>query len=323
VENVHYAGKRILVTGGGGFLGSHICERLIGEGSKVRILDSFASGRRSNLKCFAHNIKIFNGDIRDKSLVHRAVSGVDVVIHTAFPLEMRTQDVSPEKLRALSAGFFHILEACLQEKALLIYLSSIAVYGNGKYFPIDENHALDPETIYGAVKISEESYCRAFCKTHGLKAVILRVSDIYGPRNTRLSVPVRFLLNALAERPLTVYGRGTQSRTYTFVSDFVDAVMLVLANQGIIGETFNIAGSRCISMLELAQTVKEVTKTAAPIVFGPKEDTSERHLAIDITKGKELLHFNPRVDLAQGLEETYLWICRNPDYVQNFAHLIG
>lgn len=307
-------GKKVLITGGAGFLGSHLCDKMLEEGGEVAVLDSLDSGKESNLNQIRHRIQLFLGDIADENLVNAAGIGANVVIHTAIPIAVRQQKFTFHQLETATKGFFNILKLCLKENALLIHISSIAVYGNPQYTPVDEEHPLEPETMYGAIKLSEEYYCRTLAKTQGLKAVTLRVSDIYGPRNTPLSTPILFLLNGIKNRPLTVFGKGTQGRSYTYVSDFVDGVLLSIKNENAQGNILNISGGQFVSMLELAETVNKVMGGTSKVIHDPSILSDERKLDIDIKKAQQILGFNPQVDLFEGLKKTYDWMKNNLAY---------
>jgi len=306
--------KKVLITGGAGFLGSHLCDRVLKEGGEVAVLDSLDSGRMSNLSKIKDRIQIFSGDMADESLINTAGAGCNVVVHTAIPIAVRQQKFTFNQLEMASKGFFNVLKLCLKENALLILISSVAVYGNPKYTPVDEEHPLEPETMYGAVKLAEEYYCRTLAKTQGLKAVILRVSDIYGPRNTPLSTPILFLMNTKKNKPLTVFGKGTQGRTYTYVADFIDAVLLAIKNKNAVGNVINIASDQFVSMLELADTVNKVTGGNTKVFHDASILSDERKLEIDIKKAQQILGFNPQVNLAEGLKKTYDWMRNNLKY---------
>jgi len=303
--------KNVLITGGAGFLGSHLCEKILETGGEVAVLDSMDSGRMSNLQHIQERIHIFSGDMADEHLVQTAGKGRNIVVHLAIPIAVRQQKFTLHHLETATKGFFNILNLCLKEKALLIHISSVAVYGNPKYTPVDEEHPLEPETMYGAVKLAEEYYCRTLHKTSGLKYVILRVSDIYGPRNTPLSTPILFLRNAMENRPLTVFGQGTQGRTYTYVSDFVEAVLLAMENETAQGCTMNISSREFVSMLELAETVNLVMGGTCQVIHDPTVPADLRKLDIEIKKARSILGFAPKVGLAEGLRKTYAWMKNN------------
>lgn len=306
-------GRHVLVTGGAGFLGSHLCEKLLCEGARVRALDLFTSGRQSSLGMVTNQLELLHCNIASEDSVARAVKDVDAVVHLAFPMALRHRFIETPVIIEILAGLLHLIKTALTGNALFVYISSIAVYGNGKYIPIDEKHPLEPVLIHGAVKLSGENFCRTLAESHGLQTVLLRVADIYGPRNTRVSVPIKFLNQAMRNEPITVYGDGSDSRTYTYVSDFTEAVVLSLLHPGAMGETFNIGGDECISMGELAREVKKVTSSNSPVLFqeGP---AAGRRLLISSEKAKNLLGFRPVCDIAEGLTQTYRWLKDNPGY---------
>ncbi|GAW93298.1 NAD-dependent epimerase/dehydratase family protein [Calderihabitans maritimus] len=306
---------RVLVTGGAGFLGTHLCEGLLEKGIEVRAVDNLDSGRKENLEVLRQGVEFYHGSTDDESLLKKAARGVDAVIHTAFPMVLRRQGtLNPAAAAEAIRSLLKVARACLAENALLVYLSSIAVYGNQQYTPIDEAHPTRPVTLYGATKLAEEIYCRMLSDTQGLKMTILRVSDIYGPRNSRVSLPIHFLLQVLKGQPLVVHGDGSQSRTYTYVSDLVKAVLLALERNKAVGEIFNISGDRCISVRELAAQVIRVTGSGVGILVDPGAETDTRRLWIDNRKAREVLGFRPEVNLEEGLRRTYDWLRRNPDY---------
>jgi len=309
-------GRHVLVTGGAGFLGSHLCEKLLVEGAKVRALDIFTSGRQTNLGTVAGQMELLRCNIACEESVVKAAKDVDAVVHLAFPMALRHRSIETQTLTEILAGLLHLIKAALLNNALLVYVSSIAVYGDGKYSPIDENHPLEPVLIHGAVKLAGENFCRTLAQSHGLRAVLLRVADIYGPRNARVSVPIKFLIQAMRNEPLTVYGDGSDSRTYTFAADFTEAVVLSLLQPAAAGEIFNIGGDECVSMADLAFTVKKVTGSESPVLFqdGP---ASGRRLFVSSMKAKTILGFRPAFNISGGLALTNRWLKDNPGFYQS------
>jgi len=306
--------EKILITGGAGFLGSHLYEKLLTDGYRVRILDSFASGRESNLETIQKNMELVRGSISDEAVVNEACHGVNAVIHAAFPMTLRERDLNSRVVSDVLTGLFNVIKGALNNNALLVYISSIAVYGNQQLTPIDERHPLEPVLLHGALKLAGEEFCRVLSKSHGLRAVILRVADIYGPRNTRVSVPIRFLQQALKNEPITVYGDGTQSRTYTYVEDFSAAMTGVLSVPAVEGKILNLSADQSISMYELAQLVKHVTGSKSEIRMLSDAAIEDRKLIIDNRKFKQLLGFKPSFDMEQGLALTAKWLKENPDF---------
>ncbi|MDA8212095.1 MAG: NAD-dependent epimerase/dehydratase family protein [Clostridia bacterium] len=308
------AGLNILVTGGAGFLGSHIAERLVSLGARVRILDTFLSGRDQNLLPIQGRISLYQGDIVDQGVVDRAMEGVQVVVHCAFPLAAYDRSLDNQFIHGGSVGLFNILKAALREKALVVFSSSIAVYGQQQYLPIDENHPVQPILLYGVTKLAGEFYCLTMAHTYGLKTVILRIADIYGPRNGRVSAPIDFLLKGMGNQPMVIKGDGSQTRTYTYISDLVDAVILAITCPQAQGEIINIAGDDCISISDLAILAKQITGSTGKISLEQAVVSDGRKYWIDNRKAKSLLGFAPKVDISSGLRQTLAWLKADPDY---------
>jgi len=306
--------KKVLVTGGGGFMGSHLCEALVRSGARVRVIDNFSSGRAVNLADISTQLKLCDGNVGDENLLKESCRQVDAVVHTAFPMAMRERSLETGIMVDYLTGLFNLIKESIANNALFVFISSIAVYGDQKYVPIDEEHPVEPVMLHGALKLSGEYLCRTFAKSHGLKTVILRVADIYGPRNTRISMPVRFLINALDGSPLRVFGTGKQSRSYTYVDDYVKAVLAVLQTPAAAGLVLNVANGQSISMHELARLAKEVTGSASQIIVEPSIVTDDRQLIIDSTLAQKILHLDKPISMQEGLTRTMRWIKQNPGF---------
>jgi len=309
-------GYKVLVTGGAGFLGSHLCEKLLAEGAGVRALDILTSGRRENLGAVLNKIALLNCDIACEDAVVGAAGDVDSIVHLAFPMALRQRSIETRVVTEILTGLLNLIKAALERNALFVYISSIAVYGNDKYIPMDENHPLEPVLIHGAVKLAGENFCRTLAASHGLRVVILRVADIYGPRNSRISVPIKFLLQAMRNESITVFGDGSDSRTYTFVSDFTEAVVLSLIRPGAVGGIFNIGGDECVTMRRLALEIKKITGGDSPVLHQDRPPAGRR-LCVSSLRAKEVLGFKPAFDITGGLELTHRWLKDNPDYYQS------
>lgn len=308
--------RTVLVTGGGGFMGSHLCEALLHSGAKVRVIDNFASGRPDNLAGIIERLELVKGSVADEKKVQLACQGVDAVVHTAFPMAMRERSLETSVMVDYLAGLFNLLKETMANDALFVYISSIAVYGNQQYVPVDENHPLEPVMLHGAMKLAGEYLCRTLAHSHGLKAVILRAADIYGPRNTRVCVPVRFLLNALAGQPLRVFGSGRQSRTYTYVDDFVQAVLGSLVTSEAVGKVFNVAGDQVVSLYDLAQLIKEVATSESPVILETNIAADDRRLVIDGNLARQTLRLDQPVGVREGLAKTRDWLLQDPGFYQ-------
>lgn len=305
--------KKILVTGGAGFLGSHLCENLVKTGAKVTIFDKLFTGKKENIKNLSGKAKIVYGDILDESLVQKTAENADIIIHTAFPMAACDRDLSNQHIEIGTVGLFNLLKAAYDNNSKFVYASSISVYGEQKYVPIDENHPLEPLLIYGATKLVGETYCQAFSRNYGLKTVILRLSDFFGPRNGRISAPINFLYKAIRNEPIIVTGGGQQVRTYTYIQDIVDGVIQALIIPVANGKTFNLAGDNHISLIGLAELAKQVANSSSEIKLVQSSQVDSRQYIIDNRKAKKLLRYKPKVSIAQGLEETLKWLNSNPE----------
>jgi len=293
--------KKILVTGGAGFLGSHLCRRLLECGAKVVLLDNTVERIAPNIKDFSEEVELFKGDILDTGIVDRAAAGVDAIIHTAFPTAGCDRSPDRQYVASGTEGTFNTLKAAWKNGAVFIYASSISVYGYQRYLPIDEKHPVQPFLLYGATKLAGEHYCRVMNQEYGVKTLILRLSDLYGPGNGRGSAPNVFVENAFLGRPLVVRGGGAQMRTYTFIADAVEAFLLAIDNQNAWGQTFNIGGAECISIGELAERAARTAGSEINI-FHENDAPDRRCYLISSEKAKKVLGYKPRVSIERGLE---------------------
>lgn len=308
--------KKVLVTGGAGFLGSHLCESLVKHGAKVTIFDKFFTGKKENIKDLSSKARIVFGDILDQSLVRKTAENADIIIHTAFPMAACDRELSNQHIEIGTVGLFNLLKAASDNNAKFVYASSISVYGEQKYIPIDENHPLEPLLIYGATKLVGETYCQALSRNYGLKTVILRLSDFFGPRNGRISAPINFLSKALRNEPIIVTGGGQQVRTYTYIQDMVDGVIQALLVSAANGKIFNLAGDNHISLIRLAELAKQVANSSSEIKLVQSSQVDSRQYIIDNRKAKKLLGFKPKFSIAEGMEETLKWLKANPENFQ-------
>lgn len=312
---MNLSGRKILVTGGAGFLGSQISQGLAEAGAEVRILDPMLSGRKENIEALAKDITVIQGDILDENTLAEAAKGIDTIVHTAFPTAICDRDLERQYIDIGTIGTFNVLKRALANRALFVYASSISVYGEQKYTPIDEEHPLEPILIYGATKLTGEYYTRVMAKSYGLKTVILRYTDVYGPRNGRYSAPIQFMHLALAGKPIVIRGSGKQARSYMYIKDIVDATTLAVATPEAIGETINISGDQCVSVLELAEQIKELVGNDIEIQYNQNQQEDLRCYAIDNTKAKKILGFSPQWNLDRGLAETLKWVkTKTPEF---------
>jgi UDP-N-acetylglucosamine/UDP-N-acetylgalactosamine 4-epimerase len=303
--------SEILVTGGAGFIGSHIVDRLLDEGFKVRVLDDLSTGEIKNLA--AHqNKKSFHfieGDIRNFDVVTKAVKGVDAVIHEAALVSVTRSVENPLLSHEINLmGTVNLLKACKEAQVKRFVLaSSCAVYGDTKTLPIHENLEPKPLSPYAAHKLAAEKYAQKFHKMHGLETVSLRYFNVYGPRQKYgpYSGVISIIVNRFLENKAPIiYGDGTQTRDFVNVKDVVEANMLALSKKKAVGEVFNISTGKAITINKLTETIQKIMdKTTLEPIHAEPRPGDIKHSYGDITKAKRKIGYKPRVRLKQGLSE--------------------
>ena len=309
------AGKA-LVTGGGGFIGSHLVERLLRDGYEVRVLDNFATGHRANLAAFGSDVELVEGDIQSYERVHNAVRGCELVFHiAALPSVPRSIQDPLTSTASNVTGTLNVLLAARDEDVRrVVFSSSSSVYGPQEEFPQREAVAARPISPYGVSKLAAEGYCRAFTQVYGLETVALRYFNVFGPRQDPLSqyaaVIPKFITAALAgERPV-IFGDGEQSRDFTYIDNTVDGTVLAGSAEGVAGETFNVACGEATTLNQLVDHVGELTGNPVDAVHAERQPGDLSRSLADISRAREALGYEPAVDLRSGLEKT-------------FAHLSG
>jgi UDP-glucose 4-epimerase len=303
----------MLVTGGAGFIGSHIVERLVGLGHEVRVLDNFSTGRRENLSSLEGGIDIIEGDIRDVPSVERAVKGVEVVFHEAALASVPRSVADPASSNEVNVtGTLNLLVASRDSGVRrFVFASSSSVYGNSPELPKRESMAPSPESPYAASKLAAENYCRIFSSLYGLECVSLRYFNVFGPRQDPGSeyaavVPL-FVMALLEGRPPTIYGDGEQSRDFTYVANVVDANMLALSADGAAGEIFNIACGHTATVNELLAKMQEITGTSLVSHHTDQRPGDVKHSFADISKAEGILGLDAKVLFDEGLTLTVDW----------------
>ena len=303
----------MLVTGGAGFIGSHIVERLVGLGHEVRVLDNFSTGRRENLASFEGGIDIIEGDIRDVSSVERAVKGVEVVFHEAALASVPRSVADPASSNEVNVtGTLNLLVASRDSGVRrFVFASSSSVYGNSPELPKRESMAPSPESPYAASKLAAENYCRIFSSLYGLECVSLRYFNVFGPRQdpgSEYAAVVPLFVTALLEgRPPTIYGDGEQSRDFTYVANVVDANILALSADGAAGEVFNIACGHTATVNELLAKMQEITGTSLTSQHTDQRAGDVKHSFADISKAEGTLGLSAKVLFDEGLALTVDW----------------
>ena len=303
---------RVLVTGGAGFIGSHLVDKLIDEGARVSVLDNLSYGKRENLNAA---VEFIEADILEYDRMKDAVADKDMVFHlaacaTTNESSMGWNDPLAD-YQVNAVGTLNALRAITEtsRKAKMIYASSAAVYGNPQFTPITEEHPNNPVSPYGISKLAGEKYCYAYMVEQGVDSVVMRIFNTYGPRQPRY---VMFdLMKKLSEDPtrLEVLGTGQQVRDYCYVSDTVDALILA-AQKGHSGDIFNIAGGKAITISDLAEQLVRISGLSdrTSIHFTDKSWKGDIDILMsDTTRINQSLGFIPEVSLEEGMQKLRDW----------------
>ncbi len=299
-----------LVTGGAGFIGSHIAATLLLRGERVRILDNFSTGQRENLAALA-GAEVVEGDIRSYHIVRDMVADVDFVLHqAALPSVPRSVHDPITSNDVNVAGTLNVLAAARDAGVRrLIYASSSSVYGTNPALPKRETMLTSPLSPYAVSKLAGENYCRAFTQVYGFETVMLRYFNVFGPRQSARSeyaaVIPRFVQALVDGRAPVVFGDGTQTRDFTFIENVVAANLAACERDGgVVGQTFNVATGNPVSILELVRALGEVLGTAVQPAFQPVRAGDVPHSYADIEAARAGLGYEPRVGFLEGLRRT-------------------
>jgi UDP-glucose 4-epimerase len=307
---------KLLITGGAGFVGSHLCERFTKFGHTVICFDNFMSGNLLNIRHLLdyRNFKLVKGDVRDYDLLERISQGVDVVFHLAAQIHVDRSYVEPRLTYEVNViGTLNILEvARMHDIKKVIYASSSEVYGSAQYVPINEEHPLCAPHPYGASKIAAERMCYAYIRTYGMNIPIVRFFNIFGSRQQDIGyggVISIFTRRVLQNLPPIVYGDGTQTRDYTYIDDAVEAYDLILNYEGELKEPLNFGSGKEIRIVDLANLIIELCGKKGqlePVHIEPRIGEVNR-LVADASKAKSVLKWKPQYDLVKGLKAFIQW----------------
>lgn len=306
-----------LVTGGAGFIGSHLAHELVARGERVRVLDNLSTGRRSNLQDILPGIELVEGSLTDPATVKRAVEGATFVLHQAArPSVMRSiQDPLGTNEVNVTGTLNLLMAARCANVSRLVYASSSSVYGDTPTLPKEERMTFEPKSPYAVSKLSGEFYCRMFYKTYGVETVSLRYFNVFGPRQDPSSeyaaVIPRFITAMLGgERP-TIFGDGKQSRDFTYVQDVVEANLRALEAPMAPGAAINVACGQRHTLLELLALLNNILGTDCEPILATAREGDVRHSQASTLLVRELLGFEPRVSFREGLERTVEWFKRH------------
>ena len=303
-----------LVTGGAGFIGSHLAEELTRRGQRVRVVDSLITGKRRNLDHLP-GVELIEGDLADPEVAVRAVAGMDYVLHqAAIPSVPRSVKDPVTSNRANIDASLNVLVAARDAGIKrLVYAGSSSAYGNTPTLPKHEEMPTNPLSPYALQKLVAEQYCQLFTRLYGLETVTTRYFNVFGPRQdpgSPYSGVISLFSTALLEgRQPVIYGDGEQTRDFTYVANVVDGVLRACTAPEALGEVINVATGGRISLNELLKTMNRIVGTNIEAVYKPSREGDVRDSQADISKAKRLLGFAPSVGLEEGLRRTLEW-CR-------------
>jgi UDP-N-acetylglucosamine/UDP-N-acetyl-alpha-D-glucosaminouronate 4-epimerase len=300
---------KVLVTGGAGFIGSHLVQALLERGDEVRVLDNFSTGARANIAGLG--VEVVEGELRSYERVHNAVRGTEVVFHLGALGSVPRSVQDPLTSGAVNVeGTLNVLLAARDEGVRrVVFASSSSIYGNQAELPLRESMAPDPISPYGVAKLAAERYCVSFSRVyHSFETVVLRYFNVFGPRqdpNSQYAAVVPLFITAIAAgRPVTIFDDGGQSRDFTYVENVVAANLLAADAEGASGRIFNVSSGRQTRVAELADTIGTLLGKLVEREYFPPRPGDLRNSWADIDKARDTLGFEPTVSLEEGLQRT-------------------
>ncbi len=311
--------KRALVAGGSGFIGSHLCEKLIEKGYSVACVDNLKSGKKSNLKNIINNknFRFIKADIRKFTKIN---GNLDFVCNLAsYASPPYYQKYSVDTLMTNSLGAFNMLELARKKKARYLTTSTSEVYGNPLKHPQKETYwgNVNPVGIrscYDEAKRFAESLIMEYVRKHKLDARIIRVFNTYGPRLQKDDGRVisNFIHQSLTGKPVTIYGKGSQTRSFCYISDLVAGITAVMEKPGLRGEVINLGNPREFTVKEAAKIIKKITNSRSKIIYKPLPGDDPERRKPDVSKAKRLLNWKAKTGLREGLGRTIEWFKNGP-----------
>ena len=305
---------RALVTGGAGFIGSHIVDALVRRGDRVRVLDNLSMGDLRNLDAVSKKIEFLRGDIRDKRMTARALRGIEVVFHQAALRSVPKSVGNPVEYHETNTTATLQLLKCAHENKIrrVVFASSSSVYGEKTPLPQKETFMPSPQSPYAASKLAGEVYCRMFTRLYGLETICLRYFNVFGPRqsleNQYAVVVPKFITSLLSGKAPPIHGDGRQTRDFTYVENVVQAnLKAASAPKAAAGEVFNIASGRRYSVRHLASSLNKKMGSKISPLLTPKRPGDVLHTWADVSKAERLLRFRVTVPFSEGLDRTVGW----------------
>lgn len=308
--------RRVVVTGGAGFIGSHVVDQFVDAGSEIIVIDDFSTGDRSNLDRHDGDsaVRIQEADVRDQETVEDLVGGADLIVHMAVA-DLRASLHDPYGVHDVNAtGTLSVCQAAMRRHVpRVVYVSSSEAYGSAAYTPMDEAHPLLPTTVYGASKAAGELYTLAHARTYHTEVVIVRPFNSYGPRGhaegSSAEVIPKFAMRVLAGLPPVIFGTGEQTRDFTWVEDSARGILLAAGCDELLGEAVNIARGQEVSIARVSDLVLGALgrRDLEPVHMDDRPGDVHRHFA-DTTKARQVLGFAPAVDIEQGVKQYVSWL---------------
>jgi len=304
----------VLITGGAGFIGSHIASALTTSGARVRVLDDLSTGHRENIEEIGGDVDFIEGSVADEELLARVLEGVEVVFHeAAIPSVPRSVEAPRQTHVASVDGTFSLLMAARDKKVRrVVYAASSSAYGDQPTLPKSEQMLPDPLSPYAVAKLVGEYYCRTFTRVYGLETVSLRYFNVFGPRQDPGSqysgVVSRFISALLSNEQPVIYGDGEQSRDFTYIDNVVAANLSAATAREASGNVINVANGERVTLNQLLDELKELTgKPDVKASYLEPRVGDVRHSLADVSMARELLGYESKVDLREGLQRTIDW----------------
>lgn len=315
VKEDNFAGRNVLVTGGAGFIGSWLCDVLVNSGAEITAVDDLSTGRMKNIDHLTKNpkFKLVKCDV----CTFQSKDKFDYILHMASHASPEEYQVHPiETLQTTAFGSANMAELARKNDATILFASTSEVYGDAAVVPTPESYwgkvnPIGPRSCYDEGKRFAEALLVAYHKEYGLDVKIPRIFNSYGPRLREDGLygraMSRFIMQALTNKPITVYGDGKQTRSFCYVTDTVTGLMLLTANKKAKGEVVNVGNAQEVTILELARRIKEITKCKSPVTFHPLPKDDPKRRCPDTTKLEAIVGWKPQIRYEDGLRRTVTW----------------
>jgi nucleoside-diphosphate-sugar epimerase len=301
---------RYLITGGAGFIGSHLVKHVLGAGDNVRVVDNLSTGSAKRLNQIRDSVELVTGDLADNSVAAEVVKDVDYVLHQAAVPSVQRSVVDPVGTnRSNVTATLNLLENSRKARVRrFVYAASSSAYGDTEVLPKNEDMPANPLSPYALQKWVGERYCKLYHELYGLETVSLRYFNVFGPGQDPYSeysaVVPRFITKLLAKEPITVYGDGEQSRDFTYIDNVIEANLLALRAPNAPGEVCNIGCGQRVTLNQLILILEELLGVRAQVTYAPAKPGDVRHSLADISKATQVLGYVPKIDIEEGLRRT-------------------